>query len=115
VLRSTEQYLIRAEARAMLDDLNGALTDLNTVRTRNGLTTIISPVSKDSCLILIEEERKKEFFTEWGHRFFDLKRWGQLDQVMSALKPTWIATASLLPIPQNEINRNPALLQNPGY
>ena len=115
VLRSTEQYLIRAEARVMLDDLDGALTDLNTVRSRNGLTTITSPVSKDSCLILIEEERKKEFFTEWGHRFFDLKRWGKLDQEMSALKSTWKATAALLPVPQNEINRNPALLQNPGY
>ncbi len=37
VLRLSEQYIVRAEAKARQDDLTGALQDLNVVRSRAGL------------------------------------------------------------------------------
>jgi hypothetical protein len=115
LLRSAEQYLIRAEAKAEQNNLTEAVTDLNAIRIRAGLPGISVSISKDSCIALIRNERKKELFTEWGHRFLDLKRWGKLNTEISALKPTWSAKSALLPIPQNEINRNPNLTQNFGY
>lgn len=114
VLRLTEQYLIRAEARAEMEDHLGAREDLNKIRKRAGLTDITA-ASKEEILEAIAEERRKELFTEYGHRFFDLKRNNKLDSALS-LKPGWETTDRLLPIPESEFLVNPNLgLQNPGY
>jgi hypothetical protein len=117
VMRLSEQYLIRAEARAMqnkLIGLNSAESDINIVRARAGLTGTTA-VLQSELLTAIEKERRVELFTEWGHRFFDLKRWGRLDAVLDPVKPNWDTTDALLPIPQSEILANPRLKQNPGY
>lgn len=114
VMRLTEQYLIRAEARAELGNLAGAKDDLNKIRNRAGLANTLAN-SKEALLQAIVEERKKEFFTEYGHRFFDLKRTGKIDTAMS-IKPGWNTTDNLLPIPESELTVNPNLKpQNPGY
>lgn len=114
VLRLTEQYLIRAEARAQLENHGGAKEDLNRIRKRAGLTDITA-TSKEEILEAIAEERRKELFTEYGHRFFDLKRSGKLDSALS-VKPGWKTTDRLLPIPESEFLVNPNLgFQNPGY
>ncbi|MBC7849537.1 MAG: RagB/SusD family nutrient uptake outer membrane protein, partial [Chitinophagaceae bacterium] len=68
VLRLAEQYLIRAEARAKLNDLTGAISDLNTIRNRAGLVNAIA-VSQEDILNAIAEERRTELFGEWGHRW----------------------------------------------
>jgi starch-binding outer membrane protein, SusD/RagB family len=115
VLRLAEQYLIRAEARAEQNNLSGAMDDLNTVRTRAGLP-VRSLNSQVEILNAIEKERQIEFFAEWGHRFFDLKRTGMADGVLSVEKsPSWQSTDTLYPVPQAEIDKNPSLKQNPGY
>ena len=67
--RLTEQFLIRAEAKAQMGDLIGALQDLNEVRNRAGLNDFIS-ISQQDILEAILNERRNEFFTEYGHRFF---------------------------------------------
>jgi hypothetical protein len=114
VLRVAEQYLIKAEAEAQLNDATDAQTDLNTVRTRAGLPNTTAS-TQEALLTAILHERKVEFFGEYGHRWFDLIRTGQADAVLGALKTTWTSTATLMPIPQNEILLNPTLTQNPGY
>ncbi len=113
-LRLGEQYLIRAEARAQQGSITGAQSDLNVIRNRAGLT---NTTTSDKTLLLsaIEHERQMELFTEWGQRFFDLKRNGHLKSVMSQIKPQWRDASSLFPIPQYEILNNPNLTQNPGY
>ena len=114
-LRVSEQYLIRAEARAMQNNFDGAQTDLNIIRTRAGLANT-SATSQSTLVTAVTKERQTELFTEWGHRFFDLKRLGQANLVISAIKPTWITNTSLLlPFPQNEIVHDPNLKQNAGY
>jgi tetratricopeptide (TPR) repeat protein len=126
VLRLAEQYCIRAEARAMLDLLPEAVNDLNTIRKRAGLADLANITTQTRALAAVEQERRIELFAEWGHRWFDLKRWPasrpthpnekRIDEVMNALRPaTWKTTAVLWPIPSTEIIRNPALIQNEGY
>lgn len=116
VLHTGEVYLIRAEARARVGDLIGAKEDLNTIRNRAGLTNT-SAVTQQEILTALLQERRVELFTEFGHRFFDLKRLGLANQVLSAAKESWQSpNLLLLPIPQGEIDLNPALLpQNQGY
>jgi hypothetical protein len=66
-------------------------------------------------------ERQHELFTEWGHRWLDIKRLGKADEIMSGIAPlkggTWQSYKQLFPIPVQDIQRNPSLKghQNPGY
>jgi hypothetical protein len=126
VLRLAEQYCIRAEARAMLDQLPEAVSDLNMIRKKAGLQDLKDITTQSQALVAIEQERRIEFFAEWGHRWFDLKRWRartathpdekRIQEVMRVYRPaTWKPTAALWPIPKDELIRNPALIQNDGY
>ncbi|MEX2564609.1 MAG: RagB/SusD family nutrient uptake outer membrane protein [Cyclobacteriaceae bacterium] len=49
------------------------------------------------------------------HRFFDLKRTGRAFEVMKDKVPSIRSDRLLFPIPQNSIDVNPRLTQNPGY
>jgi len=123
LFRLPEQYLIRAEARAYegrLTGANSAVEDLNLIRRRVGLEPTTATTLQD-ILDEILKEKKFEFFTEWGHRFFDLKRTGKLNEVMTNIAPfkgaTWEPYKALFPLPIQDIPRSPALKghQNPGY
>lgn len=116
VLRLAEQSLIRAEARAHLNNGSGALDDLNMIRNRAGLPNLLSTISSVQLLAAVAQERRVELFAEWGHRWSDLRRTGQADSVLGAEKPgVWQPNAALYPIPLTDIQRNPAIWQNPGY
>lgn len=114
VLRVAEQYLIRAETRIHLNNLEGALEDLNMIRNRADLDNFTS-TSNELVLEAVYKERQRELFAEWGHRWFDLKRTGKADEVMSLVKSGWQSTDKLFPIPQIELQINPNITQNPGY
>lgn len=115
LLRLAEQYLIRAEARAQQENLQGAVDDINAIRVRAGLTGI-GVTTKSDVLLAIEQERRVELFGEgYGHRWIDLVRTGRVNAVMTAEKPdTWKSTSELLPIPATELANNPALTPNPS-
>ncbi|MFI5163248.1 MAG: RagB/SusD family nutrient uptake outer membrane protein [Sphingobacteriales bacterium] len=118
VLRLGEQYLIRAEARAHQNNASGAQADLNIIRARAGLGN--TPANdQTSLLAAILHERQVELFTEWGHRWLDLKRTGNIDQVMSIVAPakgaTWNSNWQWYPIPAYDLVHDPNLKQNPGY
>lgn len=117
LLRISEQYLIRAEARAQLGKLENAKSDLNIIRVRAGLDEI-NPGTKADLLDKILHERRVELFTECGHRWLDLKRLKLADSILKDYKGNnWKSTDQLYPIPQSEIEKNPSLRseQNPGY
>lgn len=115
VLRLAEQYLIRAEARAMQGDVIGAREDLNRIRTTAGLPET-SAVEISTLMADIQQQWHLEFFCEYGHRFFDLKRSGLLNSALETTKAGWDGNDSLWPLPARELLSNPNLLpQNNGY
>ena len=115
VMRLAELYLIRSEAQVQLGQLTSAAADLNTVRKRAGLEEVTATSSAE-LLEFIIQERRHEFFTEMGTRFFDLKRTGQVNAVLGTVKSGWDPDDALLPLPESELLINPNLSpQNPGY
>lgn len=122
-LRLAEQYLIRAEARAQQGKTAGALSDLDTIRNRASLSDYAGATDLNSLEEAILHERRVELFTEWGHRWFDLKRTATIDSVMGspgnicqqksgqAWNPDW----QWYPIPLSELELDPNLAQNVGY
>lgn len=118
VFRLGEQYLIRAEARVQLNRLTEGESDLNVIRKRAGLG-ILNSLTKDSLIESIMHERQVELFTEWGHRWLDLKRMGMIDKVMTLITlekgGTWNANWAYWPIAQSELIADHNLVQNVGY
>lgn len=115
VIRLAELYLIRAEARMNMDNISGSQDDLNRIRNRAGLANTIA-ATKSDLQIAIEKERQIELFCEWGNRWYDLKRMNRANDVLSPIKGSnWQLTDTLWPIPQDQINLNNSLSQNPGY
>lgn len=120
MLRLGEQYLIRAEARSRLNKLSEAQQDLNAIRVRAGLGPT---TANDNAYLLtaILHERQVELFTEFGHRWFDLRRTGNIDAVMSIITPqksggaAWQSYQQWYPVPFNELITSPNLSQTPGY
>jgi hypothetical protein len=121
VIRLAELYLIRAEARARQEKLSQAISDLDIIRFRAGLGKIadLNPsINQQNLLELIWHERQVELFSEWGHRWLDLKRTGAADKVLGTIKgQNWQSTDQLFPIPKIQIDYSPAYIgaQNPGY
>jgi starch-binding outer membrane protein, SusD/RagB family len=120
VLRVGEQYLVRAEANARLNLLNEAKDDLNTIRQRAGLPTIASNTQMEM-LNSILQERRVELFTEMSHRWFDLRRFGKIDEIMNVVTPIksngkpWRMYQQLFPLQFSDLDKNPNLVQNTGY
>ena len=122
VLRLAEMYLIRAEANARLGaPAATVLADVNVVRERAEVAPLTpadvdydesGTVTQDELLQAVLDERRLEFALE-GHRFFDLRR---IYGTAGAAEFLGIPEFRLLfPIPQDEIDANPNLDQNPGY
>ena len=118
-LRLADCYLIRAEALAFQNHLPDAIADLDQVRGRAGLPQIADTdpgIQQSELVDTIFHERRIEFFTEWGHRWFDLKRTGRVNSTMTAAKGgQWKPTAALFPIPHSEVLAAPNMGQNEGY
>jgi hypothetical protein len=119
-----EQYLIRAEAEAngAPGGVSQAVIDLNTIRKRAGLGGYIGSQVTDSVLTAIYHERQVELFTEWGNRWFDLKRTGLVNAVMGSpgnvcqqKGGNWNPDWQLYPIALSELQADPNLKQNSGY
>lgn len=118
-IRLAEMYLIRSEALNELAYVadGEAFNLLNAIRLRAGLPelTALDLIDQNAFRLAIEKERRLEFAFE-GHRLFDLKRTGRINQVLPDLgtlkKANW-----LFPIPQSELdaNNHPEMQQNTGY
>lgn len=124
--RLSEIYLILAEAE---NELNGptavAYEAINTVRRRafGGTENDLSGLSKDEFRLAIIDENKWELGCE-GHRRYYLWHWG-FETYQKAAKSVEgslpLLIENLKPyhrywkIPEDELEKNPNLVQNPGY
>ncbi len=120
VLRYADVLLMKAEALNELGSTGDAEEPLYQVRKRAGLTdrSDVEGLTQDEMRDKIRHERRIELAFE-GHRWFDMIRWDNgtyaLDFLHSIGKVNAQSKHLLLPIPQQEIDSNPNLKQNPGY
>lgn len=106
-----EAWLIRAEARAKKQnpDIEGAISDINTVRERSHVVPLDASLSQKAAIQAIEDENRVEFAIE-PHRWFDLVRTGRAVAVLGIKEHQ-----QLFPIPYNDIEADKDLVQNPNY
>ncbi len=123
VVRFADVLLMHAEALNELGNTGAALEAVNLVRQRarggaSPLTVLPDLAGLDQAALreAIFRERRVELAFE-NHRWLDLVRTGRALEVLGNPpnnKPIQLRNL-LLPIPQREIDINPALVQNPGY
>ena len=129
LFRMSEMYFILAECAVAENQLPVAAGYIKNIRdARNRLSAQPLPVYADQqqAWADILKERRKELCFE-GHRYIDIKRVGPLanksidrsiiDDIIQTL-PTTIPNNDYrftMPIPQDEIQANPTIQQNPGY
>jgi len=120
LLRIAEQYLIRAEARVKKasPDLAAAASDLKAVQGRADVTPLFdfkNTTTADELNLAIENERRYELAFE-GHRFSDIVRTKRAAEVFGAVNPKLKESYQwVFPIPQNSIDKDKNLVQNPLY
>ena len=123
VIRYADILLMRAEAMAEKGDISGATALINTIRARVSMPTVQAAegtVNKTQMIAIVRHERRVELALE-GLRFMDLKRWGKMEEafqrasgdIIGPYSPQYLGRKSeTFPIPQNEIDVNPKLIQN---
>jgi len=143
VLRYAEILLIYAEAKNEVSGPDVSVYEaINKVRRRAGQPDLAAGLSQDEMRQKIRHERRVELCFE-NKRFFDIVRWDigddVLNQPLMGIDAHYVKDAStgeinitytqwkivdkvfsapknnLLPIPQNAIDQNPKLNQNPGW
>lgn len=141
MVRLAELYLNYAEACVECNDLPEAKRYLNYVRGRAGIPTVeeswdgIAELTQNKLREIVRQERLIELYME-NHNFWDIRRWGiaetlgeqpkglsvQAKTITEFAKPVsvdvqrrFIPAHYLMPLPISEINKNPNMVQNPGY
>lgn len=125
IIRYPLVLLDYAEASAMATGgpSAAAYIAVNQVRTRAGLPNLTPGLSATNFQKAVVNERGYEFAGEFGIRWFDIVRLQMLPEIIAArgnkenpINFTGdISQRYIAPIPQNEMYRNPAWTQNPGY
>ncbi|KXX70803.1 RagB/SusD family nutrient uptake outer membrane protein [Flammeovirga sp. SJP92] len=123
LLRLGDIVLLKAEALNETGQSGAAVSELNKIRSRANLEVVSGGLSKEVLREKILLERRLELAQE-GHRWDDLVRHNIAVSTMNDLVEIDLRTGQavnynmteakvLLPIPQQELDRNPALEQNP--
>ena len=142
ILRYGDILLLRAEAYLQTGNEPLARADINAIRerARNSVPEGNPPsaVPADLATVTMQDimdERFRELAGEEGYRFLDLKRWheaGYINLANWSSADDWgpsLNTAAfdfsgwytateermLYPIPTDEVDLNPNIVQNPGY
>lgn len=122
-MRTSEVYLMKAEAQAQQKDENGAKNTLNILlaaRTKTGSPTLTcdnyASMTGLSALDMVKLQTRIELWGENGREFFNNKRWGiPVDRTSSTNhvdKSTYNVSDMTLQIPEVETLYNPLCIQN---
>jgi len=136
-MRYAEVLLIHAEAKTKLGDIGGAQLSLNQLRNKRGLPNTTAQTAAQM-MVAIEHERMVELAFE-GHRYWDLRRWRKAHIVLNDVQFTghkitqsgsvftyevvsadnmdrkFTTALYYMPIPEDEIQRNPGIKQIQGW
>ncbi len=119
ILRSSEMYLINAEANYELGNTSVAADDIKALEARAlGVDASEVVIDLASLELAIQNERMKELCFE-GHRLFDITRRHEnlsrsRNSTSSVLFLKYPDYRFVLPIPYLEIESNPEMEQNPS-
>ncbi len=120
LIRFADVLLMRAEALVELNQLSEVYTLINRVRARVSMPAIENVVGEGAnrtqaqLKTIVQKERRIELAFE-GLRYFDLKRWGQLQEAfqratadnVAGYRPLYQALkANVFPVPESELNAN---------
>ena len=141
IFRYAEILLNYAEALNELGQVENAVTQIKTIRSRAGIAAgtntrygISAGITQNDMRTLIQNERRIELAFE-EHRFWDIRRWKIANQVLNApLNGVRITNGTSLtyeiipvatpvfqnkfyhmPIPYTEVTKNSKLIQNEGW
>lgn len=120
-IRLADILLLRAEAYNNANDISNAAVLVNKVRNRVSLPNTTAATQSDMAMAIATERRLELAFE--GQRRFDLIRTGQAISVMNAQKDGAGNNLNynvqpdelIYPVPQQQLDLNPKLVQNPGY
>lgn len=120
-IRYADVLLMYAEALNALGQTGQAYPYVDRVRQRAGLaplSAVMPGLNQQQFLEQLKHERITELAGE-GHRWDDLDRWGDLGPQLASRDAGFAnfkkGRDELLPIPQQDIDADPNLKQNPGY
>ncbi len=100
-MRGRSPRLLRAEARYFTNDVTGALTDINFIRTNSGGLAPRGPFLNQSDFVTeLLKQRRYSLLFEGGHRWIDTRRFGLLSTLPKALPTHTIP--SRFPFPEAE-------------
>ena len=120
VIRLSDVYLVRAEARAELGNEDGARSDLAAVAGSRDAAFTPSTDSGEDLINAILDERRKELAFE-GDRVYDLMRrkltWTKFrNPTLQNETVSWDNPQLINPLPRAELDNNPNINENnPGY
>lgn len=127
VIRYADVLLMRAEALVESNQLSEVYTLVNQVRQRVSMPPVQSvegaSLTQAQLRDVVKHERRVELAFE-GLRYFDLKRWGQVQAAyskaiadnVSGYSPIYLPGKSeVFPIPLDELNVNSNLVQHPAW
>jgi hypothetical protein len=111
IIRNEELILLRAEARYFTNDLTGALSDINFIRTTSGGLAPRGPFLNQADFVTeLLKQRRYSLLFEGGHRWIDARRFGLLTTLPRALPSHTVP--SRFPFPEAEcLARVPAPAQ----
>ena len=120
-LRFADVLLMYAEALNGVGQTAAAYQFVDRVRARAGLeslSVVMPALNQQQFLEQLKHERITELSGE-GHRWDDLARWGELGPQLASRDAGFanfvVGKHEFFPIPQQDIDINPNLKQNPNY
>lgn len=124
-IRYADVLLLLAEAEMNGGNLSKSVGYLNQIRQRANLNDYSGAMSKEAVFADIVHQRAVEFFVE-GERFYDLRRWGMLDETIKTVDDTRYANYKAgrngsfnkfdhYPIPAKELDNNPLCTPSEGW
>lgn len=117
-MRYADVLLMLAEAELNLKRIPEAIGYMDQIRERANLTPYAGAKTAQAVKDELVRQRAIEFFVE-GERFYDLRRWGLLEQTLKTQDPGRAANFSskflYFPIPAKELQTNELCLPSEGW
>ena len=124
-IRYADVLLLLAECYINTGNLNEATGYLNQIRQRANLNDYSGSMSKEAVVADLIHQRAVEFFIE-GERFYDLRRWGILEETLQRCDAVRYANFQsgtsgsgnkfyYFPIPAKELETNELCTPSEGW